>query len=404
VVGGAESVVREIAAGLAGRGWDVEVLTTCAVDHFTWANDLPEGTTEEDGATIRRFATVHHRSRRALAAQRSIDAGAVPPIDDQWTWVNGRFTAPGLHRHLLRHGAGFDTVVFAPYLFWTTTACVGAVPRAVVMPCLHDETYARLDVIRPVLGDPASVWFLSEPEHQLAHCLGQVYPRHTVTGAGVDVPAGYDPAGFRRRHGLTRPFVLYAGRREAGKGWDWLLATVAEAARLGAPDLDLVTIGVPPVAVDRAGPVRVIDLGFLPAAERNDAFAAALAYLQPSRMESFSRTVMEAWLAGTPVLVIDGSEVVAWHCERSGGGARFADGAELATRLRRLTDDPAGAAAMAGRGRRYVLDYYAWPVVLDRMEADLTAVAAGPTSVAGSEGPGAQGTPPGPTGAARVPP
>ena len=41
------------------------------------------------------------------------------------------------------------------------------------------------------------------------------------------------------------------------------------------------------------------------------AFAAADCYLQPSRYESFSRTIMEAWLAGTPVIANAGSDVVA---------------------------------------------------------------------------------------------
>ena len=41
VVGGAETVFRELAHGLAAKGWDVEVLTTCARDHFSWANEYP---------------------------------------------------------------------------------------------------------------------------------------------------------------------------------------------------------------------------------------------------------------------------------------------------------------------------------------------------------------------------
>ncbi|MBV9661173.1 MAG: glycosyltransferase, partial [Acidimicrobiales bacterium] len=96
-----------------------------------------------------------------------------------------------------------------------------------------------------------------------------------------------------------------------------------------------------------------------------------LAYVQPSRMESFSRTVMEAWLAETPVLAIDQSEVVGWHLERSGGGLVFSDGVELARHLGRLQSDPGAARKMAEAGRRYVVDEYSWPVVLDRMEADL---------------------------------
>ena len=47
MVGGAETVMPEIAHGLAARGWDVEILTTCARDHFTWANEFPPAV--EDG-------------------------------------------------------------------------------------------------------------------------------------------------------------------------------------------------------------------------------------------------------------------------------------------------------------------------------------------------------------------
>jgi glycosyltransferase involved in cell wall biosynthesis len=244
----------------------------------------------------------------------------------------------------------------------------------VVIPCLHDEHFARLPLVRPVLADPALVWFLSEPEHLLAHRLGPVAPFHTVTGAGIHVPPSYDPEGFRTRHGLHRPFVLYAGRREAGKGWDWLLDSFAKAVTRGGIDLDLVTVGVGPVKPVAAIADRVIDLGFVDSRERDDAFSAAAAYVQPSRMESFSRTIMEAWLAGTPVLALEQSEVVAWHCERSGGGLTFADDYELADCLRWLSEAPEQAAAMAEQGRKYVIDEYSWPVVLDRMEADLKAM------------------------------
>ena len=42
-MGGSEAVVREAAHGLAERGYEVEVLTTCALDHYTWANVFPPG-------------------------------------------------------------------------------------------------------------------------------------------------------------------------------------------------------------------------------------------------------------------------------------------------------------------------------------------------------------------------
>lgn len=373
IVGGSEALTREIAMGLAGRGWDVEVLTTRVVDHHAWGNDLPGGTGLEDGLTVRRFSTVPHGSRPGLRAQRQIEAGILPPIDEQWTWMSFRFTVPDLFHYLLRHAPEYDAVVFSPYMFWNTTACLSAAAgNAVVMPCLHDELYARLTVMRPVLAEPQSVWFLSEPEHQLAHSLGPVAERHTVTGAGLHVPAGYQPERFLAEHRISRPFILYAGRREKDKGWDWLLETFHAAIRAGLDGVDLLTIGSGPVNPPEPLAGRVIDLGFVSEQDRNNAIAAALAYVQPSRMESFSRTVMEAWLAGTPVLAIDGSTVVGWHIERSGGGLIFSDGPGLARHVDQLRSDRGFAEKLAADGRRYVLDEYSWPVVLDRMEADLS--------------------------------
>lgn len=372
VVGGSESLSREIAIGLAARGWDVEVLTTCAVDHYTWANELPPGDTTENGVVVRRFETAHHLSRVTTEVQRAIEAGTPIDLDKQLNWLSGRFSVPDLFQHLLMDGQSYDAVVFSPYLFWTTTVCMPVVgDRAVVIPCLHDENYARLDVIRPVLSDPKAVWFLSEPEHEVAHRLGPVAEHHVVTGAGITPPTSYDPEGFRKRHGIERPFALYAGRREADKGWDWLQTTFADALAHGAPDMDLVTIGVGKVDIPARLRDRVIDLGFLEDEERDNALAAAEVYLQPSRMESFSRSVMEAWLAGTPVLAVEGGEVVSWHCRRSGGGLTFADARDLASALNEVFGTPGRAEDMARKGRDYVIREYSWPAVLDRMETDL---------------------------------
>ena len=393
VLGGSEAVMAEAAYGFAGRGHEVEVLTTCALDHYGWANELPEGVSEEKGLVVRRFRVERRPSRAALGAQLSIQAGRVPDLDHLVSWLGFQFAAPGLFEHVLRFEPGYDALVFSPYLFWSTTVCAPFVSgKAVVMPCLHDETYARLEVVRPVLASPALVWFLSGPEHELAHRLGPVSRRHSVTGAGVPVPKRYDPEGFRRRHGLGRPFVLFAGRREGGKGLSMLLEALGPALTgAGTPlDLDLVLIGkgdpAAPLVVPPALEGRVIDLGFVDDAERDDAFAAALAFLQPSQVESFSRTAMEAWLAGRPVVALESNEVLAWHCRRSGGGLLFSGSASLGDALHRLFADPALCDDLGLAGRRYVLDNYTWPNVLDRMEASLLAIA--------GDGPARAGAPP----------
>jgi glycosyltransferase involved in cell wall biosynthesis len=376
VVGGSEAVMREAAHGLSDRGWAVEVLTTPARDHYTWADAYPLGTTDVDGVTVRRFALVREEGRYPGQAdrgdlERRIADGV--PLDEgqEQAWVNGLFRVPDLYHHLVAEQARYRAIVFSPYLFWTTLVGATVAPeRTVVMPCLHDEGYARLRIVARTHSHVARAWYLSGPEADLARELGLDPGASDLTGAGVPVPDGYDAAGFRARHGLSRPFLLYAGRREEGKGWPVLLAAFTDAVGRGA-DLDLVTMGVGEVGAPPSVADRVHDLGFLPDDEAPSAFAAAAAYVQPSRNESFSRTVMEAWMAGTPVLANAESAVVAWHCERSGAGVTWTGGDELSAAIEAVAVSPAAFEALAGPGRAYVLEHYTWPTVLDRMEQSL---------------------------------
>lgn len=379
MVGGAEAVVREAAQGLAGRGWEVEILTTCSHSHFHWVNEYPPGQATSGGLSVTRFPIALEESSSVARdrVERRVQLGERVSYEDQYTWVNG-LRVPELFHHLVAEASNYRAIVFCPYMSWATVACSAIAPeRTVVIPCLHDETYAYLDLFRPVLARPARVWFLSEPEHQLAHRLGLLTPGHTVTGAGVQVPDSYDPEGFRRRHGLEREFVLYAGRREKGKGWDDLLRGFAAGVdRLSLP-FDLVTFGVGDVEPPESIASRVVDLGFVGDDDARNAFAAATVSIQPSRNESFSRTVMEAWLASTPVVATEDGAVVSWHCERSGGGLTYGDDFELARCLAWLADSPGEAALMAAAGRAYVLDNYQWEQVLDRMEQSLEGLPCG---------------------------
>lgn len=381
VVGGSEAVMGEAARGLAARGYEVDVLTTAAVNHYTWANELPTGWSEDRGIRLRRFATAVTPLTVAQAErEHRLHNGPALSLDEEIAWVNGRFRVPDLYFHLVNHAEDYDAIVFSPYLFWSTIYGAGVAPeRSIVMPCLHDEPYAYLRVVSDTLSNVAGLWFLSEPEHQLGHRVARrLPPAHHVVGAAVPDPPPYDPEGFRERHGLARPFVLYAGRREEGKGWGMLLRAFS-AALLGRHlPFDLVTFGVGDPGIPERLRSRVIDLGYLEDSEVPHAMAAAEALVQPSVNESFSRTVMEAWLAGTLVIASAASEVLTWHCERSGGGLTFVDDLELGECLSFLADEPKAAAALADRGRDYVLAHYTWPTVLDSMERSLESIAGRP--------------------------
>lgn len=373
LVGGAEIVLAEMAEGLVARGWDVEILTTCALDHFSWDNELPAGFAEENGMPVRRFPVVNEPNAERGGLEAAILAGQRIGITEQQRWMNGGMRVPELYQYLVQHADEYRALIFTPYPFWVTFACSQVAPeRSVLWTCLHDEPYAYLELFQPVMNGVAGLFFQTGPEHDLAHRIHDPLAPHAEVGCGVQVPQHYDPEGFRQRHGIDGRFLLYAGRREGAKGWDDLLNAFALANARSELPFQLVTMGRGPVNAPAAIADKVVDLGFLDDAERDNAFAAAEAYLQPSRYEAFSRTVMEAWLAGTLVIANGGSEVVSWHCERSAAGLTYDDEAEFANCLRFLADEPELAARMASNGRQYVLDNYTWPDVLDRIETALS--------------------------------
>ncbi|MEZ5230014.1 MAG: glycosyltransferase, partial [Acidimicrobiales bacterium] len=169
---------------------------------------------------------------------------------------------------------------------------------------------------------------------------------------------------------LERDFFYYAGRREWGKGWTDLLATFEHYVGAGG-QLDLVTSGVGDTGHPAHLAGRVHDVGLLSEDGRNAAMAGARAYVQPSALESFSLTVLEAWLAGTPVIANAASDVVSWHVERSGAGVRYRSLDELLGFLEVLGSDAQLAGDLARTGRAYVLAHYRWEDVLDRVEQTL---------------------------------
>jgi glycosyltransferase involved in cell wall biosynthesis len=370
VVGGAEMLIRELADGLAERGWGVDVLTGCTRDHFREVNAYEPGEhTLTNGARLLRFPSVASTTRaNRVLGNRWLDRGKQLDTTTAYRWLNDDVRIPGLFEYLVDHAHEYRALVFAPYLYWSTVAgAVVAPERTVIVPCLHDEPTARLPVYERMFRDVRGLWFLTEPEAALARALRRDLAQSAVIGSGVAAPPSYAPERFRKRFGIDGPFVLYAGRRESAKAFGELVDWFVRAVERDGSSLTLVVAGPGAVHLPDAARTHVLDVGVLSTADRDDGMAAAAAVVQPSPYESFSRTTMEAWLAGTWVIANGASAVSRWHCERSGAGTVYRTEAEFA---RALADVAAGTVAgRAARGRTYVLREYTWPVVLDRVEA-----------------------------------
>ena len=84
--GGAELHARYIAERLS-RHAEVEVVTTCARDYVTWRNELPAGTEQVNGVTVRRFAVNHERVPRDFGRHSERVFNHTHSIADELAWL-----------------------------------------------------------------------------------------------------------------------------------------------------------------------------------------------------------------------------------------------------------------------------------------------------------------------------
>ncbi len=374
-VGGAETAVRLLAEHAAARGHSVELLTTCAVDHVTWKNERRPGSVRRNGITVRFFPTRVDRDLSTyLRIQRKIDLGLELTDEEEETWIGESVHSDDLYAYLRRNLDRFDAFLFAPYLFGTTMRGVTLTGRkSVLIPCLHDEPFARLRITRRLFEEAGWVMFHTRPERELAERICGADPaRASVVGIGFD-PFPADGPRFRKQYAIDGPLMLYCGRREGGKNVPLLIDYFTTWAERNDGDTRLALAGSGAVAIPSNMAGRIIDLDYLQEQEKRDAMAAADVLVQPSVNESLSIVLMEGWLAGTAALVHAGCAVTRDHCIRSNGGLFFADYPEFEECANRLIGDPALREALARGGQRYVREEYSWDRVMDRFEESLEA-------------------------------
>jgi glycosyltransferase involved in cell wall biosynthesis len=377
--GGAETLCRRLAENLALRGVDVEVLTTTLRDFAShWEHIYHEpGIYNLNGVTIRRF-NPHPVDYAVFGAinQRIIARDPITAKEEVDYMVNA------VHSDAMYSFIGDNhdgrLYFFLPYLFGTSLKGSSIVPRkSFLIPCLHDEGYAYLDVTRKMFARVNGALFNSKAEMRLANRIYGGLPlcEQVVIGVGVDRIYGPDADRFRAKYGLgDSPFILYAGRRDVTKNTPLVIEYFARYSRMYPNNgLKLVLIGPGDVDIPEDVAGNVMDLGFVPIDDKKDAYSAATALCQPSRNESFSLVMMESWLMERPVLVHSACEVTKDSVDECGGGFSFGNFPEFAESVGYLLENPSEACQMGRRGREYVLENFTWDIVCGRFKRFLSA-------------------------------
>lgn len=368
VMGGAEDLALRLCEELAQRSVQVSVLTTCAVDHYTWANFYPPGESKEKGVRVIRFpAETRLGDPKFVRVIQRIARGEKVTEKEQLGWLRGVIYSEELIQHLHTEAGEYTHLIFLPYLFGPTYFGSKVRPEAsYIIPCLHDEPYARLNLIQEMLRSVKGLMFNSAAERDLAcNLLGESNPGEVV-GVGFETRP-HDARQFFARHPVRPPFVLYAGRRESGKNTPLLVDYFQHFLEEDDTHSSLVLAGVGEVDIPSIRRNRIFDVGRLREKTKWDAYDAATVFCQPSVNESLSIVLLESWLTGTPALVNSECAVTRDHVLRSGGGLCFRDYDEFAEALQWMLSHKEESEQVGALGRRYVQEQYGWNSVIKRL-------------------------------------
>jgi len=372
--GGAEFQAKHTLQQLRRHGVDARVLTTCVADFRSdWGtNALPVGSATLDGVPLERFPADRRDWRLFDQISRRVMRGEPITPAEAETYVEESLRSRALEARIAELPSE-TTLVYMPYLHGTAYWGMQARPGW-LLPCLHDEPYAHEPPFRRLFERARGVLCNSPAERELALRLYRLEPaRVLAVGEGVDTDVAWDGTPTP----VEPPYLLCVARKDHGKNVDGLLADFARGpatrrvpARPG-DRLRLALIGsgrlpIPPIVSD-----RVIDLGFQPEVVKRAAYAGALAHVVPGTQESFSLTLMEAWLCGAPALVNARCEVTRDHVRAAAGGLAYDGADELGAAVEWLLENPEAARRMGRNGGEYVRRNFDWSVVVARLRGAL---------------------------------
>lgn len=368
VNGGAEYFARLLAEHLTAIA-DVRVLTTCAVDYHTWANEYPPGTAELNGVVIERYPVDFERASDGVERTAYILQKEHTLFDEyEWMRAQGPYSTQ-LFNAIRNAYANTDVFIFITYLYAHTVFGLPLVAdKAVLIPHAHDEPFLRLKIMRQIFHAPQAIVYNVEPEMRLVQTTMQnSYVPQFWAGVGIDAPPDVDSARFRAKFEIDGAFILYVGRVDESKNVHKLFDYFTRYRSNHEGELKLVLLGKAHMAIpDRPD---IISLGFVSEEDKFDALASAVALIQPSQYESLSLVALEAWQVETPVLVNGFSEVMKYQCRQSNGGLYYGNYDEFELALTRILDDPQLAAQMGRQGRKFVQERFNWDVILAKFQA-----------------------------------
>lgn len=368
VNGGSELYTREIAERLVKR-YQVEVLTSCAIDYTTWENRYEAGTEQINGVTVRRFLVQHERDYEAFQQihnQMEADTDANQELSDVWIDAMGPY-CPELVAYVDKHQDEYDVVIVVTYLYYPAVRCMQRLKgRVLFIPTAHQEPMIHFKMYDEIFHRANAFVYLTEEEKELVQ--QQFHTEdipYEVMGAGVDVPESVNDWRFKVKHHLEEYFI-YVGRIDVGKNCPALFQDFMEYKRRTHNQVKLVLLGKQNCEIPEHE--DIISMGFVSERDKFDGIKGAKALILPSRYESLSISVLEAMALGKPVIVNGDCDVLKGHCRKSDGGLYYHNSDEFMGCLNYIVNHPVESFVMGKNAKKYVDTYYRWNDIMRRFD------------------------------------
>jgi len=368
IVGGSEALAWQYAT-LLSEEFQVDVITTTALEYTTWANELPTGCETRQGINIHRFPVTIGRSNywhnlhvRLLQQYNSStyshvdDSQQIPwsiALQEEFIRHQGPYSQPMLS-FLKGHWQNYLCIIFATYLYPTSYFGIAQVPssKIALVPTLHNEPPAYLSAYKYMYKKVRSYIWLTNAEKVLGENLwGKSSGR--VIAMGVETTP---------RNPITYeyPYLLYCGRIDPSKGCNELIDFFIQFKKDNPSNLRLILTGKDAMSIPSAPDIEF--KGFVSSEEKFQLMAGASIFVMPSPYESFSIVTLEAMAQGTPVLVNGSCEVLVEHVVGSGGGKIYKSYDEFSSAIKELLIGD-NLVEISNLSKQYVVDNYAFNIV-----------------------------------------
>lgn len=359
VNGGAEFHCRLVAEHLS-KYFDVEVITTCAMDFKTWKNVYPSGTETLNGVTVRRFPVDSERNMQKFNKFSENIFGNVHTYEDEIEWMKlqGPYSTKLLN-YLQNNKDNYDHFIFFTYLYCTTFFGLPLVKeKALLVPTAHDEPPIYLSIFDSLFKQVRGFIYNTEEEQNFIISKFQVANIPSdVVGVGIDIPDRIDAVSFVQKYNLDN-FAIFVGRVDESKGCQELFDYFRRYKKEKKSSIKLVLLGKETMVVPKEA--DILSLGFVSEQDKFNGIKSAKLLIMPSKYESLSMVLLESWLCNTAVLVNGKCDVLKGQCIRGNSGLYFENYDEFEGCLDVLLANDEMRITMGKNGMKFVLQNYSW--------------------------------------------